>query len=322
MNGAPPRLGTLRLGTRRSPMAMAQSSRVAELLTARTGWQVELVGLTTLGDVSKAELAQIGGTGVFVSELRNRLAAGDIDFAVHSLKDLPTSEDSTVTLAAVAPRDDPRDALAARNGAKLADLPAGARIGTGSPRRAAQLLLLRPDVHPVPIRGNAGTRLGKVSSGEVDAVVLAYAGLVRISRLDAVTQVFETEEMMPAPGQGALAVECLASRPDLAASLHEVDDEPSRAATEAERSLLAALQAGCSAPIGAYAAASAGTNALRLDAIVAAPGGGEALRASAEGPAERAADLGRQLAAELLSRGAHRYTDVPEWHQHDGDDAT
>jgi hydroxymethylbilane synthase len=303
-------------------MAMAQSSRVAELLTARTGRRVELVGLTTLGDVSKGELAQIGGTGVFVSELRKRLVAGDIDFAVHSLKDLPTWEDSAVTLAAVPPRDDPRDALAARNGAKLADLPAGARIGTGSPRRAAQLLMLRPDVHPVPIRGNAGTRLGKVSSGEVDAVVLAYAGLVRISRLDAVTQVFETEEMMPAPGQGALAVECLASRPDLAASLREVNDVPSRAATEAERSLLAALQAGCSAPIGAYAAATAGTNALRLDAIVAAPGGGEALRASAEGPAERAADLGRQLAAELLSRGAHRYTDVSEWHQHDGDDAT
>jgi hydroxymethylbilane synthase len=303
-------------------MAMAQSSRVAELLTARTGRRVELVGLTTLGDVSKAELAQIGGTGVFVSELRKRLVAGDIDFAVHSLKDLPTWEDSAVTLAAVPPRDDPRDALAARNGAKLADLPAGARIGTGSPRRAAQLLMLRPDVHPVPIRGNAGTRLGKVSSGEVDAVVLAYAGLVRISRLDAVTQVFETEEMMPAPGQGALAVECLPSRPDLAASLREVNDDPSRAATEAERSLLAALQAGCSAPIGAYAAAAAGTNALRLDAIVAAPGGGQALRASAEGPAERAADLGRQLAAELLSRGAERYTDVSEWHQHDGDDAT
>src|SRR5215472_8303764 len=302
-------------------MAMAQSTRVASLLTARTGCKVELVGLTTLGDVSKAELAQIGGTGVFVSELRKGLLAGDIDFAVHSLKDLPTWEDSALTLAAVPPRDDPRDALAARSGAKLADLPAGARIGTGSPRRAAQLLMLRPDARPVPIRGNAGTRLGKVSAGEVDAVVLAYAGLVRISRLEAVTQVFETDEMMPAPGQGALAVECLASRPDLAGLLHEVNDEPSRAATEAERSLLAALQAGCSAPIGAYAATTAGTNALRLDAIVAAPGGGEALRASAAGPAERAAAVGRQLAAELLSRGGRTYTNVPEWHLHDGDDA-
>jgi hydroxymethylbilane synthase len=302
-------------------MATAQSSHVAGLLSERTGCRVELVGLTTLGDVSKAELAQIGGTGVFVSELRKRLLAGDIDFAVHSLKDLPTWEDSALTLAAVPPRDDPRDALAARNGAKLADLPSGARIGTGSPRRAAQVLMLRPDLRPVPIRGNAGTRLGKVASCEVDAVVLAYAGLARIGRLDAVTQVFETDEMMPAPGQGALAVECIASRPDLAELLGEVNDEPSRAATEAERSLLAALQAGCSAPIGAYAAVIAGTNELRLDAIVAAASGGEALRASAAGPARRAADVGRQLAGELLGRGGRRYTDVSQWHLHDGDDA-
>src|SRR5215469_5392868 len=312
----------LRLGTRRSPMAVAQSRGIASAITARTGREVELVGIASAGDQNAEPLTQIGGTGVFVSALRISRLAGDVDIAVHSLKDLPVGPAERIALAAVPERDDPRDALVGQNGAKLADLPAGARIGTGSPRRAAQLLMLRPDVHPVPIRGNADTRLGKVSSGEVDAVVLAYAGLVRISRLDAVTQVFETEEMMPAPGQGALAVECLASRPDLAASLHEVNDEPSRAATDAERSLLAALQAGCSAPIGAYAAAAAGTNALRLDAIVAAPGGGEALRASAEGPAERAAALGRQLAAELLSRGAHRYTDVPEWHQHDGDDAT
>src|SRR6266851_1711624 len=226
---------TLRLGTRRSPMAMAQSAHVAGLVTARTGHQVELVGLTTFGDVSQADLAQIGGTGVFVSELRKRLLGGDIDFAVHSLKDLPTGQDSALTLAAVPPREDPRDALAARNGAKLADLPTAARIGTGSPRRAAQLLMIRPDLRPVPIRGNAGTRLGKVDSGEVDAVVLAYAGLARIGRLDAVTQVFEPDEMMPAPGQGALAVECLASRPDLARLLRQVDDRPSRAAAEAER---------------------------------------------------------------------------------------
>ncbi|HEX9551798.1 MAG TPA: hydroxymethylbilane synthase [Streptosporangiaceae bacterium] len=310
---------TLRLGTRRSPMAMAQSAHVAGLVTARTGHQVELVGLTTFGDVSQADLAQIGGTGVFVSELRKRLLGGDIDFAVHSLKDLPTGQDSALTLAAVPPREDPRDALAARNGAKLADLPTAARIGTGSPRRAAQLLMIRPDLRPVPIRGNAGTRLGKVDSGEVDAVVLAYAGLARIGRLDAVTQVFEPDEMMPAPGQGALAVECLASRPDLARLLRQVDDRPSRAAAEAERTVLAALQAGCSAPIGAYAA---GANALRLDAIVAAADGGGALRASAAGPAEQAAAIGRQVAAELLRRGARRYSNVSDGHLQIGDDAT
>jgi hydroxymethylbilane synthase len=300
-------------------MAMAQSAHVAGLVTARTGAQVELVGLTTLGDVSQAELAQIGGTGVFVSELRRRLLNGDIDFAVHSLKDLPTSQDSALTLAAVPTREDARDALVARNGAKLADLPTAARIGTGSPRRAAQLLMIRPDLEPVPIRGNAGTRLGKVDSGEVDAVVLAYAGLARIGRLDAVTQVFEPDEMMPAPGQGALAVECLASRPDLARLLSEVDDRPSRAAAEAERSVLAALEAGCSAPIGAYAA---GVNALRLDAIVAAADGGGALRASAAGPSEQAAEIGRQVAAELLRRGGRRYMDVSAGHLQSGGDAT
>jgi hydroxymethylbilane synthase len=309
----------LRLGTRRSPMAMVQSAHVAGLVTARTGHRVELVGLTTFGDVSQAELAQIGGTGVFVSELRKRLLNGDIDFAVHSLKDLPTWQDSALTLAAVPPREDPRDALAARNGAKLADLPAAARIGTGSPRRAAQLLMIRPDLQPVPIRGNAGTRLGKVDSGDVDAVVLAYAGLARIGRLDAVTQVFEPEEMMPAPGQGALAVECLASRPDLARLLSQVDDPPSRAATDAERTVLAVLQAGCTAPIGAYAA---GVNELQLDAVVAAADGGEALRAGAAGPAVHSAAIGRQVAAELLRRGAGRYTDVSAGHLQSGDDAT
>ncbi len=299
-------------------MAMAQSAHVARLLSARTGCQVDLVGYTTFGDTSKADLAQIGGTGVFVSELRKRLMNGDVDFAVHSLKDLPAIGDSELILAAVPPRGDPRDALVARNGAKLADLPAAALIGTGSPRRAAQLHLLRPDLKPVPIRGNAGTRLGKVDSGEVDALVLAYAGLARIGRLDAVSQVFEPDEMMPAPGQGALAAECLASRTELADLLGQIDDEASRAATDAERSLLAALQAGCSAPIGAYAA---GTSVLRLDAVVAALDGGEALKASASGPAGQAGEIGRQVAAELLRRGAGRYTDVSDGHRTNGDDA-
>jgi hydroxymethylbilane synthase len=299
-------------------MAMAQSAQVARMLSARTGCLVDLVGYTTFGDVSKAELAQIGGTGVFVSELRQRLVNGDIDFAVHSLKDLPTVQDGALLLAAIPPREDPRDALVARSGAKLADLPVGARIGTGSPRRAAQLLLLRPDLQPVPIRGNAGTRLGKVDGGEVDAVVLAYAGLARIGRLEAVSQVFEPDELMPAPGQGALAAECLATRPELADLLSQIDDQASRAATDAERSLLAALQAGCSAPIGAYAA---GTSVLRLDAVVAAPDGGKTLRANASGPASQAAQIGREAAAELLERGAGRYTDVSDGHRTHGDDA-
>jgi len=299
-------------------MAMAQSGHVADLLAARTGCTVEIVGISTFGDVSTAQLAQIGGTGVFVSALRSSLQRGEIDFAVHSLKDLPTTPAGDLVLAAIPPRDDPRDALVARSGAKLADLPAGAAIGTGSPRRAAQLLFTRPDVRPVPIRGSAGTRLAKVDAGELDAVVLAYAGLARIGMLDQVSQVFEPDEMLPAPGQGALAAECLASRPDLAELLGRIDDRASRDATTAERALLAALEAGCAAPVGAYAA---GTDVVRLDAIVVAADGGAALRGSAVASADGAEALGRRVAADLLSRGAAAYTDVSAGHLSDGDDA-
>jgi hydroxymethylbilane synthase len=299
-------------------MAIAQSRQVASMITERTGRAVEIVGVTTLGDVSRAQLTQIGGTGVFVSALREALLGGEVDLAVHSLKDLPTGPAAGVMLAAVPPRDDPRDALVARDGAKLADLPPGARIGTGSPRRAAQLLGLRADVRCVPIRGNAGTRLGKVSEGELDAVVLAYAGLVRIGQAGAVTQVFEPDEMLPAPGQGALAVECRAGDAELAALLQLVTDEASMAAATAERSLLEALEAGCSAPIGAYAVPSAGASGgdqgfvppgsratqLRMQAAVISPDGSRMLRAHGGSPAAAAWQLGRDLAAELLRSGA------------------
>jgi hydroxymethylbilane synthase len=296
---------------------MAQATHVANLLTSRTGEPVEIVGLSAVGDVNHAQLTQIGGTGVFVSALRESLLAGDVDLAVHSLKDLPTAPSQDLVLAAVPVRDDPRDALVSLNGAKLADLPPAARIGTGSPRRAAQLVLLRPDVRPVPIRGNAGTRLAKLEAGDVDALVLAYAGLGRIGRLDVASQVFEPDEMLPAPGQGALAIECLISRRELVDQLSLIEDRLSRAATDAERSLLAALQAGCSAPVGAYAA---GAGSLRLDAVVAAADGGRALRASAIGPVGGAERLGRQVAADLLDRGAAMYTNVSDGHLSDGDD--
>jgi hydroxymethylbilane synthase len=292
----------LRLGTRKSPMAMAQSGLVAEAITARTGCRVELVGVTTQGDVSKAQLAQIGGTGVFVSALRDRLLSGEVDLAVHSLKDLPTGQPAEIILAAVPRRDDPRDALITRDGAKLADLPAGAAIGTGSPRRAAQLLLLRKDVRCVPIRGNADTRLGKVGTGELDAVVLAAAGLARIGRLDAASQVFEPDDMLPAPGQGALAVECRATDRQLAQLLGAIDDPLSRAAVAAERAVLAALEAGCSAPIGAYAAATAVR--LHLEAAVIAADGQQALREHGDGMPGAAGQLGRDVAARLLRAGA------------------
>ena len=323
----------LRLGSRRSPMAVAQSGAVARLITERTGRPVEIVGITSLGDVSQAQLTQIGGTGVFVSALRDSLLRAEVDFAVHSLKDLPTASPAGITLAAVPVRDDPRDALVGRDGVKLADLLPGAKIGTGSPRRAAQLALLRADVTCVPIRGNANTRLAKVRDGELDAVVLAYAGLARIGHTDLVTQIFEPDEMVPAPGQGALAVECRADDAELTGLLASVDDRGTRAAVTAERSLLAALEAGCSAPVGAFAA-DAGGGRLRLDGVVlgaAAVSRGDAPRAPAEhhryppgeldvfassemivvrehGEAE-AADCVRlafDLAARMLSRGAAR----------------
>jgi hydroxymethylbilane synthase len=307
----------LRLGTRRSPMAVAQCQAIASAITARTGREVELVGITSAGDRSTEPLTQIGGTGVFVGALRTSLLAGEVDIAVHSLKDLPVGPAEGITLAAVPERDDPRDALVGQNGAKLADLPSGARIGTGSPRRAAQLLLLRPDVSPVPVRGNAGTRLAKVETGELAAVVLAQAGLARIGRLNAVSQLFEPDEMVPAAGQGALAVECNAGREDLVALLSCIDDAVSRAATTAERSLLGGLQAGCAAPVGAYAA---GTDVLRLSGVVVAADGGMALRGSASGALVQAELIGRQLAADLLSRGAGRYLAVSGGHLNSGDD--
>jgi hydroxymethylbilane synthase len=305
----------LRLGTRRSPMALAQSGEVARRITERTGREIELVGVTTHGDVSQAQVTQMGGTGVFVSALRESLLRGEVDFAVHSLKDLPTAAADGITLAAIPPRDDPRDALVGRDGAKLADLPPGARIGTGAPRRAEQLLLLRSDITCVPIRGNANTRLGKVRDGELDAVVLAYAGLARIGHTDLVTEIFEPDDMVPSPGQGALAVECLSSDTALAALLASVDHAPTRAAVTAERTLLAALEAGCSAPVGGYAT---GTDRLRLHGVVLgmAPGVDETagsadasrvvVREWAEGDAADAARLGRELAARMLARGAAR----------------
>ena len=287
------------------------------MITERTGRAVEIVGVTTLGDVSRAQLTQIGGTGVFVSALREALLGGQVDLAVHSLKDLPTGPAAGVTLAAVPPRDDPRDALIARDGAKLADLPPGARIGTGSPRRAAQLLGLRADLRCVPIRGNAGTRLGKVSEGELDAVVLAYAGLARIGHVGAITQVFEPEEMLPAPGQGALAVECREDDAELTALLQAVTDEASMAAVTAERSLLEALEAGCSAPIGAFAGGSA---QLRMQAAVMSPDGSRTLRAHGGAPAANAWQLGRDLAAELLRSGASDLISVSEGQANTGND--
>jgi hydroxymethylbilane synthase len=283
-------------------MATTQSQMVADDYTRLTGRAVELVGVTTFGDVTKAHLAQLGGTGVFVSALRDKLMEGEIDFAVHSLKDLPTKQDPRVTLAAIPARHDHRDALVGR--VRFADLAPGARVGTGSPRRVAMLRAMRPDLEYVPIRGNADTRIGKVTSGELDAVVLASAGLTRIGRDAEIAQIFEVEELLPAPGQGALAVECRSDRADLIEFLSVLDDPRTRSAVAAERAVLAALEAGCAAPVGAFAADDGHT--LNLTAVVVAIDGREAVRKSTAGSPSEAANLGRLLAAEMIAEGADR----------------
>jgi hydroxymethylbilane synthase len=301
----------LKLGTRRSPLALAQSRTVADAVTAATGLSVEFVEITTYGDTSREPLAQIGGTGVFVNALREALLDGRVDVAVHSLKDLPTSEPAGIVLAAVPPREDPRDALVARDGLALAELPSGARVGTGSLRRAAQLRALGLGLQVVPIRGNVDTRVRYVTDGELDAVVLARAGLARLGRLDVATEVIDPLQMLPAPGQGALAVECRAEETDAAAPdvlhlLAGLDDPASRAAVTAERSLLAALEAGCSAPVGAYGEAVEGEHEaeLYLRAAVLAIDGSASVRMSTTGPLVEADSLGRKLAAEMLAGGA------------------
>jgi hydroxymethylbilane synthase len=296
----------LRLGTRGSALARAQSGLVAQALEAASGRRVELVTLTTYGDTSVEPLETIGGTGVFAAELRKAVLAGEVDLAVHSLKDLPTAELPGLVIAAIPVREDPRDALVARDGLTLGELPHGSRVGTGSPRRSAQLRALDLGLVVEPIRGNVDTRLRAVAEGRYDAVVLARAGLVRLGRQDEVTEALDPLLMLPAPGQGALAVECRADDAELRAWLGALDDSDSHAAVTAERAVLAALEAGCSAPVGALAEVVDTGDGIELSlrAVVAASDGSDALRRSLTGPADDPVDLGTRLATVLLEDGA------------------
>jgi hydroxymethylbilane synthase len=299
----------IRVGTRASVLATTQSQLVADQIVERLGREVELVEISTEGDRSQAAgtpLAGSSSTGVFVSALRDALLDGRVDVAVHSLKDLPTYAADGITLAAVPTREDPRDVVVARDGLTLGELPAGSRVGTGSPRRAAQLHALGLGVEVVGVRGNVDTRIAKVRTGEYDAVVLARAGLARIGRLDEVTEVLDPLQMLPAPGQGALAVECRTDD-DLAAQLREVMDDPrTRAAVEAERAVLATLEGGCSAPIGALADVVEGEDGeeLWVRAIALSSDGGLSVRMSATGDPADAAGVGDRLAKEMLADGA------------------
>lgn len=302
----------LRLGTRRSALATAQSGLVARRIeevaaAAGTPVRVELVEITTTGDVSGASLASFGGVGVFVSRLREALLAGEIDLAVHSLKDLPSAPAAGLLLAAVPPREDPRDVLVARDGLTVGELPSGARVGTGSPRRAAQLRALGLGLDVVDVRGNVDTRLRFVHEGRLDAVVLARAGLLRLGRGDEATELLDPLVMLPAPGQGALAIECRDAAADepLAGLLARLDDPATRAAITAERALMAALGAGCAAPLGALAEVVEGDEGdeLFVRAVVASPDGAVIVRRSTTGPVEAAERIGKELAAQLEESG-------------------
>ena len=309
----------LRLGTRRSALATTQSRWVAdriEKIAADAGRpvRVELVELVTQGDTSSAPLTSFGGVGVFVNRLRRALMDGDIDLAVHSLKDLPTAPEPGLVVAAVPVREDPRDVLVARDGLTLGELPAGSRIGTGSPRRAAQLRALGLDLEVVDLRGNVDTRLRAVADGRLDAVVLARAGLLRLGRAGEATEVLDPLLMLPAPGQGALAVECrelaAGAAPErnaaVLAAVRPLDDPATRVAVTAERRLLAALEAGCAAPLGALAEVVDGEDGpeLSVRAVVAAVDGSVTLRRSLTGAVDDPVAVGDALAALLAEDGA------------------
>ena len=301
-------MNALRIGTRASLLARTQSGHVAEMLRERLGREVRLVDVSTEGDRTQAAGTPLTGassTGVFVSALRDALLRHEVDVAVHSLKDLPTYAADGITLAAVPPREDPRDVVVARDGLTLGELPAGSRVGTGSPRRAAQLHALGLGLDVLGVRGNVDTRIGKVRSGEYDAVVLARAGLARIGRLDEATEVLDPLQVLPAPGQGALAVECRADD-ELLGELVTLDDPHARAAVEAERAVLATLEGGCSAPIGALAEVVEGEEGeeLWVRAVALSPDGALAVRMSATGIATDAVGVGTRLAKEMLADGA------------------
>ena len=299
----------IRIGTRGSLLATTQAGLIKDALSAN-GHPAELVIISTAGDRSSAPIPEIG-VGVFTAALREAIADGRVDIAVHSYKDLPTAPDDRLTIAAIPPREDARDALVARDGMVLGELPVGSVIGTSSPRRAAQLRALGLGLEIRPLRGNLDTRLNRVSNGDLDGVVVARAGLVRIGRQGDVTETLEPVQMLPAPAQGALAVECRAGDTELAALLAEMDDSDTRAAVTAERVLLAELEAGCSAPVGAIAEVVESIDEdgrvfeeLSLRGCVAALDGSDVIRASGIGSPGRARELGLSVAEELFELGA------------------
>ena len=288
------------IASRGSQLALWQARWVGGRL-ASMGHECRIQIIKTTGDkITDVPLAKVGTKGLFTKEIEEALLDASADLAVHSLKDLPTELPEGLVLAAVPVREDPRDALGGR---RLSELPAGAKVGTSSLRRAAQLRKLRPDLAVEPVRGNLDTRLRKLDEGQYDAILLAAAGLKRLGWEDRIAEVLPPEVMCSAVGQGALAIETRASGPGFEAC-RALDDAATHAAVDAERGVLRALGGGCQVPIGAYAVVEDGR--LRLTAIVASPDGAELVRGESEGPVAEASRTGRELGEDLLGRGARR----------------
>ena len=293
---------TLRLGTRGSKLARWQAEWVARALSG-LGHTVELIEIATRGDVEQVvAVEEIGTRGVFTKEIQRALLAGDVDLAVHSLKDLPTEPVDGLILAAVPPRESSADVLVGRGGVTLLELHSGARIGTGSLRRQAQLLHARPDLRVADVRGNVDTRLRKLDDGQFDAIVLAEAGLRRLGLADRVSQVLPTDIMLPAVGQGALGIECRANDAATREILASLNDPVTHAAVAAERTLLEHLRGGCMAPVGALGRAEG--SRLSLSAVVLSADGARRLTANEVGSTEEAESLGVRVASMLLDQGA------------------
>ncbi len=297
----------MRIGTRGSALALAQSEHVrASLPGGREAHR--LVIIKTTGDLNpSASLARIGGKGVFTKEIEEALLREEIDLAVHSLKDLPTDERPGLMLGALLTREDPRDALVSRKGIPLDELHSGSTIGTSSLRRRSQVLARRPDLRVEDLRGNVPTRLARLEEGHLDAIIVAAAGLSRLRLLDRATQVLEESVMLPAPGQGVLAIQIRAGDHETAAAVARMNDTTAAAEAQAERALLEGLGGGCLVPVGARARAGEGT--LELHAYVGHPEGRPTVRMSAKGPLASPADLGRSLAVTMLGQGARPILD-------------
>ena len=296
-NGNP---GHLRIGSRGSQLALWQANHISALLCAR-GHEVEIEIIHTTGDkITDVALAKVGTKGMFTKEIEEALAAGKVDLAVHSLKDLPTELPQGFEIAAITERQDPRDAFCSRHYSKIEDLSKGARVGTSSLRRQAQLKAIRPDLDIHSLRGNVDTRLRKLEQGDYDAIILASAGLMRLGKTELIQQIIPSEIMCPAAGQGALGIEIREGDSKTRDLLAFLDDPNARAATTCERALLNSLGGGCQVPIGAFAEMRNGK--LHLESIVADPGGTRLLRDAREG--DDPEKLGNQAGASLLKRGA------------------